>query len=123
MVNIIKIYEMHDVLTRKFLELVNECALIGHDLPKLTFPGQNPNRTLSAVPSLASSTAAPSSIAQTTISSVTSPPYQSTVTALTTSATSSTQSTPVSSLGVRSTQSGMLGFVLVVTMMGLVEFF
>jgi hypothetical protein len=122
MVNIIKIYEMHDVLIRKFPEVVTECALIGNNLNKLTFPGQNPDRTLSQ--NLPSSTAAPSSISQTTVSPITttSPPYQSTVTAPT-SATSSALSTPVSSLGVRSAQSGMLGFVFVATMVALVVFF
>ncbi|KIM42931.1 hypothetical protein M413DRAFT_26892 [Hebeloma cylindrosporum] len=109
-------------------EVVNECALIGNDLPKLTFPGQNPNRTLSAVPNLPSSTgtASTSRVSQTTVTSVniTPAPYQSTVSAIpTTSNTPSTSS--VSSLGVRSAQGGMLGVVLAsaVVMMVLVELF
>ena len=108
--------------------MINECAAIGINLPKLTFPGQNLDRTLSstAVPSISQATVSQVTVAPATI---TSPPYQSTVgpstlATLSTSATSSrAQSTPVSSLGVRSAQSGMLGFLLVVTMMALVEFF
>jgi len=110
--------------------VVNECALLGHnDLPKLTFPGQNPDRTLSAVPNVPSSTASPSSAPQTTLSTVptstTLPPYQSTVSALPTTSSTSIPSTSVPSLGVRSAQSSKLGFVLagMVTMMTLVEFF
>jgi len=108
--------------------VVNECALLGHnDLPKLTFPGQNPDRTFSAVPSVPSSTASPSSTSQTIVSAVptTPPPYQSTVTALPTTSSASAQSTSVPSLGIRSAQSSKPGFVLAVTvmMMALVEIF
>ncbi|KAF5322794.1 hypothetical protein D9619_001175 [Psilocybe cf. subviscida] len=38
--------------------LHNQCASVGISLPKLTFPGQNPNRQLSSVASVASTRAA-----------------------------------------------------------------
>ncbi|PPQ68358.1 hypothetical protein CVT26_005920 [Gymnopilus dilepis] len=41
--------------------LVDTCAALGFALPKLTFPGQNPNRTISSVASSKASTAASSS--------------------------------------------------------------
>ncbi|KAF8898145.1 hypothetical protein CPB84DRAFT_1780975 [Gymnopilus junonius] len=51
--------------------LVDACAALSLALPKLTFPGQNPNRTISSVASSASSTASsgsPSPTAQITVS-------------------------------------------------------
>jgi hypothetical protein len=75
-----------------FIALYDDCAGLGIQLPVLTFPGQNPNRTLSSAVQFPSSQATTSvstpSTVQSTISAPTSSVVQITVSTLTSSATS-----------------------------------
>ena len=75
--------------------LYDACAALGVSLPKLTFPGQDPNRPLSSVSGSPSSTQSPSQ-SQSTQSESTSRASQSVVTTLTSPFPTISQSTVTS---------------------------
>ena len=80
-----------------FIALYDDCAGLGIQLPVLTFPGQNPNRTLSSVVQFPSSQATASvstpSTVQSTISAPTSSVVHITVSILTSSGTLTSSAT------------------------------
>ncbi|KDR74500.1 hypothetical protein GALMADRAFT_141530 [Galerina marginata CBS 339.88] len=103
--------------------LVSECTSKGFSLQKLTFPGQNPNRTLSSVviPS-SSQTTAPS---QSTVFTATpTPPLsQSTVTALPSTTAPGPSPAPTTASGSRSAENGWLGVGITTLLLGACFYF
>ncbi|KAJ6510298.1 hypothetical protein C8R47DRAFT_1097490 [Mycena vitilis] len=111
-------------------DLTLECAAAGMELPELTFPGQNPNRTLSlsGLPTSAFSTLSQSTVSSlpSSLSTPTSPPIsQKTVTAApsdSSSAASRTGPSTVTSLPTNTTPNAamrnMVGFEKALGLLG-----
>jgi hypothetical protein len=101
-------------------DLVIDCSLHGVSLPKLTYPGQNPNRVLSTM-SVAPSTSSTAGLSQTTVFSVTpSPPISQTTITAPPSTTSQTGPAPSSNTAsaIKSVESGMLGLGIATLVLG-----